>query len=29
MFTEAKSVWVPTEQQPLDWYETSGDRRLS
>jgi acyl-CoA reductase-like NAD-dependent aldehyde dehydrogenase len=29
MFTEAKSVWVPTEQQPLDWYETSGARRLS
>jgi aldehyde dehydrogenase (NAD+) len=29
MFTETKSVWVPTEQQPLDWYETTAARRLS
>jgi acyl-CoA reductase-like NAD-dependent aldehyde dehydrogenase len=29
MFTETKSVWVPTEQQPVDWYETSSARRLS
>jgi acyl-CoA reductase-like NAD-dependent aldehyde dehydrogenase len=29
MFTETSSVWVPIVQQPLDWYDTAADRRLS
>ncbi|MBK5232121.1 MAG: aldehyde dehydrogenase family protein [Thermoleophilia bacterium] len=29
MFTEIKSVWVPTERSPMDWYETDEEARLS
>jgi acyl-CoA reductase-like NAD-dependent aldehyde dehydrogenase len=29
MFTEPKSVWVPTEDRPLDWYESSRPARLN
>lgn len=29
MFTEVKSVWVPTEEQPMDWYDTSEPVRLN
>lgn len=23
-FTEVKSIWVPTEPQPMDWYDSTG-----
>jgi phenylacetaldehyde dehydrogenase len=29
MFTEVKSHWVPLEEQPLDWYRSSDERRLN
>lgn len=29
MFTETKSVWVPLQQDPLDWYESKEARRLN
>jgi hypothetical protein len=29
MFTEVQSVWVPTEEDTLDWCESSRDLRLN
>jgi aldehyde dehydrogenase (NAD+) len=29
MFTEVKSVWVPLEERPMNWYESSGPQRLN
>jgi acyl-CoA reductase-like NAD-dependent aldehyde dehydrogenase len=29
LFTEVKSIWVGTEDEPIDWYESSGARRLN
>jgi acyl-CoA reductase-like NAD-dependent aldehyde dehydrogenase len=29
MFTEVKSVWVPLEDQPMDWYDSDGPSRLN
>jgi acyl-CoA reductase-like NAD-dependent aldehyde dehydrogenase len=29
MFTEVKSVWVPLEEQPVDWYTSDDERRLN
>lgn len=29
MFTEVKSVWVPTEERPMDWYDSSAPSRLN
>lgn len=29
MFTEVKSVWVPLEEQPMNWYESDGTARLN
>jgi phenylacetaldehyde dehydrogenase len=29
MFTELKAVWVPTEDQPMNWYDTTGPARLN
>jgi acyl-CoA reductase-like NAD-dependent aldehyde dehydrogenase len=29
MFTETKSVWIGTEEQPMDWYESEAPRRLN
>ena len=29
MFTEVKSVWVATEEQPIDWYDSSRLGRLN
>ena len=29
MFTEAKSIWVTTEEQPIDWYESPDPGRLN
>ena len=29
MFTEVKSIWVGTQKQPMDWYDSSEQRRLN
>ena len=29
MFTETQSVWVPTDEDPLEWYDSSAELRLN